>query len=184
MSYYRQQLEDWLQTLEVKADLVLDIGGKQLPVKNRVKSWDVKDYKILDLPEYDVEYGFAGYESSGTARYRGKADLVFCLEVFEYLIDPLQAFSNIRKVLKPGGRAFVTFPFVYPHHNELERDSLRYTEPGIRRLAGRTKLSVSKFWYRTDKSGLLQSFYQADGMKMAKEYPHHQVTGFVVEFSK
>lgn len=176
MSYYREQLESWLKELDVKADKVFDVGGAQLPVKDRVKSWEVGTYKILDLPEYDIETTHAFFGSGG--------DIVFCLEVFEYLINPLNALCNIRRLLKPGGKAYITFPFVYPHHNELHMDSLRYTESGIKRLSKTAMLEIANTWYRIDRSGLLNDFYSADGMRRAKEYPHHNVTGFIIEFMR
>lgn len=176
MSYYRSQLEDWLAELDVKADIVVDIGGAQMPVKGRTKSWQVKDYKILDLPEWDLEQSWQN-------RKYPYADIVFCLEVFEYLIDPLQAMRNISRVLYQDGKAYVTFAFVYPLHQEIELDSLRYTENGIRRLAERAGLEVTNITYRTDKTGLLQRFYSLDGMHPAKGYPHHNATGFIAELT-
>lgn len=173
MSYYREQLEDWLKTLDVKADIVLDIGGAQGEVRKRVKSWDVKEYKVLDLPGFNIEEDT--YD---------EADIIFVLEVFEYLTRPLEALWNIYYSLKIGGRAYVTFAFVYPHHNELNMDSLRYTQPGIELMAEDAKLIIENIWYRRDRTGLLKAFYQADGMKMAREYPNHDVTGFIVEFKK
>lgn len=176
MSYYRQQLEQWLSQLDVKADTVLDIGGEQGHVKSRVKSWDVKNYEVLDLPEFDLEEtNWGGYKSG---------DVIFCLEVFEYLIDPLTAIRNLERCMGSGAKAYVTFAFVYPHHNELERDSLRYTESGIKRLAESAGLKIENIWYRTDKSGLLDAFYNSDGMRKSKQYNHHDVTGFIVEFQK
>lgn len=179
MSYYRQQLEEWLSKLPVKADLVLDVGGEQGNVKGRTWSWDVKDYHVLDLPDFDIT------RLSDARKYEPKnADVIFCLEVFEYLIRPYEAMETLYILLKEGGKAYVTFAFAYPHHNELEMDSLRYTEPGIRHLAKEIGLKVNNIWYRIDKSGLLQDFYSADGMHPAKEYNHHNATGFIVEFEK
>lgn len=178
MSWYRQQLEDWLSELDIKADMVLDVGGAQGLVKNRVKSWNVKEYEVLDLPKWNLEL------PSNLWRNHRKADAIFCLEVFEYLIDPCQALAHINQLLKSGGIAYITFAFNYPHHNELEFEGLRYTEPGIRRIAKRVHINISNIWYRTDKSGLLAKFYGADGMHPAKQYIHHDVTGFIVEFTK
>lgn len=174
MSFYRQQLESFLSELDVKANTVLDIGGAQGNVRGRTKSWDVKEYEVLDLPDFDIE----------TDEEPNRADIIFCLEVFEYLIRPLEALYNIHATLKKGGRAYVTFAFSYPHHNELELDALRYTEPGIRRMAKEVGLEVVNIWYRWDKSGLLKSFYSTDGMRMAKEYPNHDVTGFICELRR
>lgn len=185
-SFYRKQLEDWLGQIEVRVDTVLDIGGKRLPVKDRVRHWEVNHYSVLDLPEYNIEDAYIGANTlSATWKLlKGTADMVFCLEVFEYLIDPYSAMKVIADLLLVGGTAYVTFPFVYPHHNELEFDALRYTEPGIKRLAESAGLRVTNVWYRRDKSGLLTQFYGADGMRAAKEYPNHDVTGFIVELTK
>lgn len=179
MSFYRQQLEDWLKTLDVKANVVLDIGGKQGEVKGRTKSWEVKDYKVLDLPEYNVELASLIQDLN-----QPEADLIFCLEVFEYLINPLSALGNIAFLLKDGGKAYITFAFIYPYHAEPELDSLRYTENGIHRLAENVGLTVTNTWYRVDQSGLLQAFYSKDGMHPFKGYPHHDATGFILEMTK
>lgn len=184
MSYYRQQLEEWLAGLSVKANTVYDIGGAQGHVRERVKRWQVVRYQVLDLPEYNLDPIKADDLYGNFGKLKSSADLIFCLEVFEYLINPLFALHKIHYVLKEGGKAYVTFQFVYPHHNELEMDSLRYTEPGIRRLASEVGLTIKNIWYRVDKTGMLESFYKMDGMRMAKQYPYHNVTGFIVEFEK
>ena len=51
MSYTRKQLENWLKTINVKTDCLLDIGNSQLKINNRVKSFDVKEYVGLDLKQ-------------------------------------------------------------------------------------------------------------------------------------
>lgn len=180
MSYYRTQLEDFLKTLYIKADTVFDIGGAQGEIKPRVTVWDVQHYKVLDLPMFNLEWEM----SDDLIDQCEKADIIFCLEVFEYLINPYQAIQNISSLLKPNGRAYITFAFAYPHHEELELDALRYTEPGIKRLTESAGLKIKSTWYRVDKSGLLQSFYSADGMHPSKNYNHHNVTGFIVEVAK
>jgi hypothetical protein len=177
-SYYRQQLEEFLRGLSIKAGTVLDIGGAQKPVNHRTATWEVLQYEVLDLPEYDLNT-----EWSETP----KGDIIFCLEVFEYLINPLQAMKNIANCL--GERAYITFPLIYPVHNEIEFDSLRYTETGIKRLAGAAGLKVDKVHYRRTKktrpewqSNLLQ-YYMIDGMKAARGVDH-EITGYIVELVK
>ena len=183
MSWYREQLEQWLSELDVSANTVLDIGGAQGHVDRRVKNWNVKNYEVLDLPECDIAaYGIK--KNEWIVERKDTADIIFCLEVFEYLINPTLAIENISYMLKQGGKAYITFAFIYPHHNELEFDSLRYTESGIKRFADEAGLKITNIWYRTDKSGLLNAFYNADGMRKAKQYDHHDVTGFIVEFTK
>lgn len=173
-SYYRQQLEDYLKTVDVKAEMVYDVGGKQKPVQGRTKTWNVKEYQILDIPEYDL---------NNAQPSRRQGDFVFCLEVFEYLIDPVTAIKNISSLLHPGGRAIVSFAFVYPYHNEIEWDSLRYTETGVKRLAEIGSLKVEKVHRRKTKTGSLTKYYAEDGMRPVKGYDHN-VTGFIVELRK
>lgn len=40
-------------------------------------------------------------------------DLIFSLNAFEHIRDPRQALAEIRRVLKPGGRAFLQFSPIY-----------------------------------------------------------------------
>lgn len=174
MSYYREQLESYLKSLDVNTNVVIDIGGKQKPVKGRTKNWNVKDYTILDIPEHNLDQIFS---------YEKQADVVFCLEVFEYLLIPTNAMQNIANLLKPEGKAYVSFPFVYPLHNEVEFDSLRYTKSGIVRLAQHAKLKIEKITERKAKTNSLTKYYAEDGMRAVKGH-NHAVTGFIVVFKK
>jgi 2-polyprenyl-3-methyl-5-hydroxy-6-metoxy-1,4-benzoquinol methylase len=174
MSYYREQLESYLGLLEVNVGTVIDVGGKQKPVKGRTKNWKVDNYAILDLPEYNLDHPFY---------YASQADVVFCLEVFEYLLIPTVAMTNIANLIKPEGKAYVTFPFIYPLHNEVEFDSLRYTKSGIARLASYAGLQIENIIERKTKTNSLIKYYSEDGMKAAKGH-NHAVTGFIVIFNK
>lgn len=173
MSFYRDQLENYLKTIDVKADTVFDVGGKEKPVKSRTKSWTVKNYEILDLPLYDL---------NKEIKLDRKCNLIFCLEVFEYLIDPVTAMKNIKNMLVDGGEAIISFPLVYPVHNDVAFDSLRFTETGIRRLAKHVGLTVKSINYRKTRTNSLVKYYSEDGMKMAKGM-NHDITGYVVSFN-
>lgn len=175
MSYYRDQLEKYLQTLDIKTDVVLDIGGGQKNVKGRTKSWQVKTYHVLDLPEFNLEIPRFEFEY--------QADIIFCLEVFEYLIEPVIALRTIAGYLNPKGTAIISFPLIYPVHNEVEFDSFRYTLRGVERMAEKVGLKVKKVNYRRAKSKTLVNYYSEDGMKAAKGMDHH-ITGYIVEFTK
>ena len=70
MSFYRDQLENYLKTIDVKAETVFDVGGKEKPVKGRTKSWTVKNYEILDIPEHDLNVLFPNPK---------QCNLIFCL---------------------------------------------------------------------------------------------------------
>ncbi|WP_157628233.1 bifunctional 2-polyprenyl-6-hydroxyphenol methylase/3-demethylubiquinol 3-O-methyltransferase UbiG [Ensifer sp. BR816] len=57
-------------------------------------------------------------------------DHVICAEVLEHVREPFKASENIHKILKPGGRVFVSTPFQFPLH-DAPHDYFRYTEFGL-----------------------------------------------------
>lgn len=174
-SYYRQQLEDYLKQLDVEAERVYDIGGEQKPVQGRTRSWKVEDYRILDLPEYDLNDDWAGLGLVSIPL----AQTIFCLEVFEYLFNPLQAMQNIAELLAYDGMAIISAPLVYPVHNDVKFDSLRYTETGLTRIADFVGLKVVDTAYRCHKTRNLASTYSQDGMRAAKGIDHN-ITGYIM----
>lgn len=180
-SSYRLELDRWLAQLDLNARTVIDVGGAQLPVKGRTKSWDVKNYYIYDLATPHAEAPAPHIAFNLEASYERpphRADVVFCLEVFDYLVFPHTALSNIWYLLEQGGVAYVTFPFVYPTHQPVEHEGLRYTENSIHRLADYALLEVVELIPRRPETDLLDQFYRAERMRAAKGY-NHAVTGWI-----
>lgn len=184
-STYRQSLEAWLKELDVKAGAVIDVGGAQLPVKDRVRSWDVEQYIIADLesPHADSPKPNVVLDLNEPIDVTPYYDLVFCLEVFDYIYDPVRAILNIRDLLKPGAKAYVSFPAFYPHHNPVEHDSLLYKEYGIRKLANVAGLDIAQMIPRRPTTNALQQFFSAEGLRAAKGYDHN-VMGWIVDFKR
>lgn len=69
------------------------------------------------------------------------ADLALLTEVLEHVADWDSAFANLSLVLKPGGRALVTCPFIYPLHEE-PFDFWRPTKHALRFFAARYGLRI------------------------------------------
>lgn len=186
-SSYRLELNKWLANLDVEADRVLDIGGSQEPVKGRTKSWDVKDYLIADLPEPHKDSPKPDIEvdlNMEDKLYEWPiVDLVFCLEVFDYIWNPVQAMKNISESLEKNGKAWISFPSIYPLHQPVEDDALRYMPGGIQKLAESVGLKVEEIIYRRPETNLWQQFYTAERMRAAK-HEDHAFTGMIVRFSK
>lgn len=333
MSYYREQLEQYLKKLDINVASVLDIGGGQNPVKNRVGSWKVEDYKILDnnkefkpdifhdmnyplneeldlskLNNVDLAYlagiidgegcislngrnnkfsvslGINMADSSGlrvfqkvfnlkptnfiasdnkpyfniqvsgeklkeillmlypylkvkrreaelgllmrasidstkgrqrtpkegggseplskeiidsrnklineskeikAGKYRN-FDVIFCLEVAEYIWSPIIFHENLWYLLKPNGLAYVSYPTIYPTHNPVEYDYLRYSERAIKKYAELSRLTILSIVPRVASVGNepLSQFYRAENMHPVKNsnLPFH--IGYIVEFTK
>ena len=176
MSIYREQLEAWLKSIDVKVDSVLDVGGGQLPVKDRVRSWKVKDYKILDndaqyKPDFffDLNQPFDCWKDINK-HYCASFDVIFCLEVMEYLWNPFEAHTTLYNLLKDGGVAYISYPTIYPLHNPPKIDYLRYTKNAIEKLLSEAGFSTWEITPRIATNGLeaLHSFYVLEGMHPMK----------------
>ena len=190
----RRQLEDWVKSIDVKADVVLDVGGAQLPIKKRVKSWDVKEYKILDLemphegskPDIVCDINkLQRLENMASI----KANVVFCLEVMEYIWHPVATLVNIRNAMAmdDSGILYISFPFLYPHHNPKGLDYMRYTRWGAEKLLTECGFKIIKNTPRIANEGgleYLSGFYGAEGMRMAAGYDGHDETGYLIKAAK
>lgn len=185
-SYYRQQLENWLKTIDVNAKNVLDIGGAQLPVKDRVRTWNVLNYKILDLPNphqgnspdivMDINEPHFPYDFSRTF------NVIFCLEVMEYVYNPMQMINNISQFITPGGILYISFPYIYPIHEPCENDYLRYTRKGGEKLLHGNNFEIIDVIPRTEKSGLkIMDWFLAEKMRPTKNYSGHNEIGYLIK---
>ena len=60
-------------------------------------------------------------------------DCVVAIELFEHLSDPHKASKELLRVLKPGGKAVVTVPFMFHVHGD-PHDFARFTGIGLQQL--------------------------------------------------
>lgn len=187
-SWYKQQLKDWVAGLEVRANRVLDIGGSQDPIQGRTKTWYVDKYLIADLPtphqgkQPDVLVDLNRDNPKDHRGYIEKPDLIFCLEVFDYIWNPVNAFQIIRNIIAPGGSVWLSCGLLYPVHNPVEDDSLRLTETGIRKLAESVGFTVEEVIYRRARSRKLLEYYAEDNFRAAPGQDH-SVIGYIVRLS-
>jgi SAM-dependent methyltransferase len=111
---------------EVELDgVVLDIGGKGKPSYRRfIKPSASGSFFVLDLipdPTADV----AG--SAARLPIRSKScDTILCFNVLEHVFQHASALSEIRRVLKPGGKVYAYVPFLVAVHAD-PYDYWRYT---------------------------------------------------------
>ena len=196
-SYSRQQLEDWLKTIEILHGKVLDVGGSQNPIKGRLKEWAVTDYKILDLEEpHEVKRkpDFVHDLNSSLIPSLGKAqnkdwkhdyyDYVFAIEVMEYMWNPNRALSMMNSFLKKGGTLYISFHFIYPVHNPVDQDYLRYTPNGARKLLKEAGFEIVEEVPREFITTNIHHLVSGEGMRPAKNYGEHEYQGLLVKAIK
>jgi SAM-dependent methyltransferase len=109
--------------------------------------------------------------------------VVFCLEVFEYIYNPVQALENLVSFLRNGGVAYISFPAIYPVHEPKEIDYLRYTKKGIEKLLANSGFTSWNITPRVSTFGRdsLAYFYQQEGMHPVKGDTVIYDIGYMVE---
>lgn len=192
-SFSREKLEEWLKTIDVSAERVLDIGGSQLPIKGRTKSWNVVEYKILDLekphevkqqPDFIFDLNKDHLGLSKAVSYLNHFDVAFCLEVSEYLWNPVRALDIINGLLKSGGILYLSTHFIYPVHAPEGTDYLRYTRDGIIRILKETGFEIKELKERPVTGVNMRDFYLGQGMRPGKTYKYHSEVGHLIKAIK
>ena len=174
LSYYREQLENFLKEIEVKAHRAVDVGGAEQLAKDRMKLWEVDEYRIFDLPDYDLN------KQDASKEWRRYFNIALCLEVMEYIYDPVTAIKNLNELLCPQGLLVISFPFLYPIHNPVGMDYLRYTEEGARKLLEIGGFKIEGLFKRVHKKPeIRQAMYAADGMHTRHDETVNH-TGYVI----
>lgn len=99
---------------------MLDVGALN-PRYNHLFKASVTSVDIVVNEKLGVQYGDI---EKGLAFEDASFDSVICIEVFEYLDNYQSAIDEIHRLLKPGGKAFISVPFIYRDH----LDNIRLTE--------------------------------------------------------
>ncbi|HAI59951.1 MAG TPA: hypothetical protein DCM32_08765 [Xanthomonadaceae bacterium] len=115
------------------AGTVLDIGAADRWIARQVNP--AARYVALDYPTTAVHrYGTRPHAYADAAALplaTASVDAVVCIETLEHVAAFERALAEIARVLKPGGRAFLSMPFLYPIH-DAPHDHTRLTEHGWR----------------------------------------------------
>ena len=112
---------------------LLDVGCGQKPY---VHLFDVDEYVGLeiDTPENRLHKNADQYYDGTRFPFPDTCfDSVLCNQVLEHVFEPTAFLSEIRRVLRPGGRLLLTVPFAWDEH-EQPWDYARYTSLGLRYL--------------------------------------------------
>jgi SAM-dependent methyltransferase len=122
--------------------LVADVGCGEQPWRQLVEELGAR-YLGADLQQ----------NAAGSVAFRcvadalplgpGTVDVAVCTEVLEHVPDPGGVIGELMRILKPGGTAVVTTPFLYPLHEE-PWDFQRLTRYQIERAARHAGFAVER----------------------------------------
>lgn len=173
MSASRNQLNDYLRTIDISGKTVLDIGVQDKPT-SRLTAGNPNTYLTMDIdPQWNPDIVAdlnEDWEASKLTQKNdtGPFDIIFAIEVLEHCWNPVQAIKNISMALKKGGTTYISTPFINPHHDVV--DYLRYTDEWYRDTLPRLGLQVDQIIERIATSGreLLLGFYTHEAMRVSK----------------
>ena len=89
------------------------------------------DYKILDpVPDYDPD--IVG-DIHKLPFADNSQEAIICIAVLEHVENPILAFQEMHRVLKPGGQLFIYVPFLfyYHAHEGYYKDFWRFTKDSL-----------------------------------------------------
>ncbi len=121
---------------------LLDVGCGSQPYRDCM----IRCTRYVGL-EYDTpaahEHSNADFFYNGTVFPFADAefDNVLCNQVLEHVFHPHAFLSEIKRVLKPGGKLLLTVPLVWDEH-EAPYDFARYTSFGLQSLLTRTGFEI------------------------------------------
>lgn len=109
---------------------ILDLGAGRAKYRALIREYG-DSYTALDvfeMPGVDVVSSI-----DQTPFAEDSFDTIYCTQVFEHIPKPWLAVEEIKRILKSGGYAIVTVPFLQAYHADPD-DYFRYTVQGLESL--------------------------------------------------
>jgi SAM-dependent methyltransferase len=154
----RKQLDHKIKkfAVELRGDL-LDVGCGTKPYKHY---FNVTKYIGLEISGSDrlTDFSDAEYDGTEFPFLNNKFDSVVCFQVLEHAEDISQLLSEIRRVLKPGGTALFTMPFIWPEH-EMPYDFSRLTSIGLKKMINSHGFDITTYQKSTSGFKALLALY-------------------------
>ena len=117
---------------------ILDIGSGRAPY-----SREIRDARVVTI-DFSPDKGPMTVGSCTELPFKGASfDAVICTEVLEHVSEPEAALREIFRILRPGGRFYITVPMLGSLHYE-PHDFFRYTKYGLTHLLEKTGFKVTQ----------------------------------------
>ncbi|MBI5913471.1 class I SAM-dependent methyltransferase [Candidatus Azambacteria bacterium] len=122
--FYNEKLSEIAE-----APAVHDIGGgAERQDKRRFKKYVLVDVNDRYHPDIVADIQHLPFADDSL-------DAILCLSVLEHVENPFFAMKELHRVLRPGGKALLSAPFVWPYHAApLYKDYWRFSGDALRLL--------------------------------------------------
>jgi SAM-dependent methyltransferase len=126
----------WITTFSQEAapGRILDVGCGTRPYEQLFVGWEYVGIDVAESGRPSEHKVVDRYFDGLTIPYQDESfDAVLCTEVLEHCVDATRIAGEIRRVLRPGGQAVITVPFMWGEH-EMPYDFRRYSINGITQM--------------------------------------------------
>jgi SAM-dependent methyltransferase len=129
----RRKMLDRLQNehVDLYKGVVLDVGGRDRgnfkKPRDKVKRWIFADINKRYKPDVILDVTDMRRQIK-----TGSVDVISAIELFEHVDEPEKGIAECRRVLRKGGVALISTPFMYPIHAD-PYDYQRWTDSKWRR---------------------------------------------------
>jgi len=147
--FFYNSSRDYLRDFVIRAAkslpedaMVLDAGAGDCIYKEHFKAvhYESADFLQVDKPYAEVTHVC---DLANIPVEDDRYDLVLFTQVMEHLPDPLKVLKELRRVLKPKGKLWLSAPFNYEEH-EQPYDFYRYTQFGFAHLLKKGGFAVEE----------------------------------------
>lgn len=142
--YYRIEkfVIDLAEKYDQEGKKLLDIGAENSPYKKYFKKLDYFSQDIKQNKTKSVD--FVIDLNKGLKKIKDNSfNYILCTQVLEHLKSPDYAFKEFYRVLKPGGKLFLTTNFFYQIHMK-PNDFWRFTKHGLEHLGQTNGFTVKQ----------------------------------------
>jgi SAM-dependent methyltransferase len=144
---------DIAKKYDQKGKKLLDVGAGTSPYEKYFKKLDYLAQDVKQNENQTIDY--VGEIEAGLKEVKSSSfDYILCTQVLEHLREPQKVFEEFKRLLRPGGRLFLTTNFVYQIHME-PNDYFRFTEYGLRYLGEKNGFEIE---HLKAQGGIFQVF--------------------------
>lgn len=200
MTKWDQFFSNKIKHIVANSHSILDIGGGLRAVKGKSNRFDPKrawiepllegkQYRIID-PVPDYEPDLIG-DIHDLPLPDSSEESILCLAVLEHVENPIQAVSEIYRVLRPKGKVLLYVPFLFYYHAEpgYYKDYWRFTNDTIELLFRNfTQVEIQKVrgaletWVHISPLGKISlvKHIARFGDRLFKKTGSNQVSGYYI----
>jgi SAM-dependent methyltransferase len=142
--YHYYRVEEFIKTVALEADAidkrVLDIGSQDAPFRKYFTKAEYRTQDVCQNSQNSIDY-LGDINEGLPAIADASFDYIICTQVLEHLKRPHVAFREFSRILKTGGKLFLTTHLCFEEHM-IPYDYFRFTRYGLEFLGSDAELKL------------------------------------------